>query len=189
MNQIRAAFKQFINETKSRCEEKAKEDFQSFTSVLDWDLMSGLFTQIDEEYDYLDCSTNDTKERVEQIMNKPPSTVSLPRSRQVNRETYNEVRDMAAKLFAGVRYFFTKYMRSKCNALFLAPMFKDLGLYLNEYFRNMTNDDYEALFNTGHVQLTKRKDHLEEQLVLAKEQCEKFKQVISNFNAMHISSQ
>lgn len=75
---------------------------------------------------------------------------------------------MSGRLFAGVRYFFTKYIRAKMNAFFLDPMydvtvlcgsnvtfrFQQLGRKLNDYFRKMTDAQYEEMFNMGLAQCT-----------------------------------
>lgn len=51
---------------------------------------------------------------------------SSGRSRIVDQEIYQRVLMMAGRLFAGVRYFFTKYIRAKMNAFFLDPMYEIL---------------------------------------------------------------
>jgi hypothetical protein len=44
------------------------------------------------------------------------------RSRELNSERCTKIKLVAAKLFAGVRTLFVKYMRAKYNAFFLDPM-------------------------------------------------------------------
>jgi hypothetical protein len=55
--------------------------------------------------------------------NRVPQISRQQRSRIVDNDTYQKVLMMSGKLFAGVRYFFTKYVRAKCNAYFLDPMY------------------------------------------------------------------
>lgn len=44
------------------------------------------------------------------------------RSRELTPERCTKIKLVAAKLFAGVRTLFVKYMRAKYNAFFLDPM-------------------------------------------------------------------
>lgn len=45
------------------------------------------------------------------------------RSRRIGESAYNQVCTMSARLFAGIRFFFVKYVRNKLNAFFLDPMY------------------------------------------------------------------
>jgi hypothetical protein len=54
---------------------------------------------------------------------KIPQITNESRSRTVNDETSHQILMMSGKLFAGVRYFFTKYIRAKLNAFFINPMY------------------------------------------------------------------
>ena len=46
------------------------------------------------------------------------------RSRRIGESAYNQVCTMSARLFAGIRFFFVKYVRNKLNAFFLDPMYR-----------------------------------------------------------------
>lgn len=54
--------------------------------------------------------------------NTKHKSVEGTRSRRINGDTYEQVRLMAARLFAGIRFFFVKFIRNKFNAFFLDPM-------------------------------------------------------------------
>ena len=45
------------------------------------------------------------------------------RSRRVGEAAYTQVCMMSGRLFAGIRFFFVKYVRNKLNAFFLDPMY------------------------------------------------------------------
>jgi hypothetical protein len=86
---------------------------------------SGDFRLTVKSYDYLNCTQEDTKKRVEAIMGGNRNQMlrqSSGRSRIVDQEMFQRVLMMAGRLFAGVRYFYTKYIRAKMNAFFLDPM-------------------------------------------------------------------
>ena len=106
------------------------------------------------------------------------------RSRVVDEETYQHVLMMAGKLFAGVRYFFTKYIRSKFNAFFLDPMFQQLVREMTDHFRRMSDDRYEELFNLGIAQLRQRASTLEMQVEKFSVQRDKFREVINTFKRL-----
>ena len=41
-NELRQVFRGFVRETEAKCKEKLKDDFDTFTKVIDWDLINGL---------------------------------------------------------------------------------------------------------------------------------------------------
>ena len=98
------------------------------------------------------------------------------RSRIVDQDTNQRVLMMAGKLFVGVRYFFTKYIRNKFNAFFLDPMFQKLTADLTEHFRKLTNEQYEEMFNLGIAQLREKAGRLELQLARFIENRDRFKE-------------
>jgi GTPase SAR1 family protein len=177
--ELRGVFNGFIEKTQRECEQKALDDFGTFTKILDWDLMTGVSEY--KEYDYLNCTKDDTKKRVESMMalSKTSHLAEGNRSRIVDQDTYQRVLMMAGKLFVGVRYFFTKYIRNKFNAFFLDPMFQKLTADLTEHFRKMTNDQYEVMFNLGIAQLREKAGRLELQLARFIENRDRFKDVYS----------
>jgi len=180
MKRLSDVYENFVQQTKEECEKKTMDDFISFTSIMDWDLMNGLSKLKEEDYNYLGCTPEETKARVENIMLGNKMTTGPPRSRIIDQEAYNTVLIMSSKLFAGIRYFFTKYIRSKCSAFFLTPMFKMLGFELTEYFRKLSDDEYEVLMDTGRQKVIEREKILVLQLEKAKEQRENFKRVIND---------
>eukprot|EP01098_Paradermamoeba_levis_P003586 TRINITY_DN1615_c0_g1_i1.p1 TRINITY_DN1615_c0_g1~~TRINITY_DN1615_c0_g1_i1.p1 ORF type:complete len:148 (-),score=51.23 TRINITY_DN1615_c0_g1_i1:20-463(-) len=85
-------------------------------------------------------------------------------SRRVDQETYERVCRMSARLFAGIRFFFSKFARNKLNAFYLDPIFQKLGIELTEHFCWLSNDEYEEMFETGLENLQQRQQKLELQL-------------------------
>lgn len=76
-----------------------------------------------ESYNYLAPTPEETLDRVVNLMeNTKHKSVEGTRSRRINGDTYEQVRLMAARLFAGIRFFFVKFIRNKFNAFFLDPM-------------------------------------------------------------------
>lgn len=145
MKELRVVFYNFIESTEENCRTKLMDDFETFTKIMDWDLISG-FANIKEyilcharyglttahkisnrSYTYLEHESANTKERVESIMAKPSaqsaSFYAGTRSRKVDDEIYARVCTMSAKLFAGIRFFFVKYVRNKLNSFFLDPVY------------------------------------------------------------------
>eukprot|EP01089_Gocevia_fonbrunei_P010203 TRINITY_DN22780_c0_g1_i1.p1 TRINITY_DN22780_c0_g1~~TRINITY_DN22780_c0_g1_i1.p1 ORF type:complete len:120 (+),score=22.66 TRINITY_DN22780_c0_g1_i1:133-492(+) len=108
---------------------KLLDDFETFTKILDWELVSGIHS-LKEEYNYLETSPLATQKRVQNMMDGKENgkTDTLhgngnhygggSRVRHVDEETYKEVCLMSARLFAGIRFFFVKYIRNKMNAFF-----------------------------------------------------------------------
>eukprot|EP01126_Amoeba_proteus_P010719 TRINITY_DN1421_c0_g1_i17.p1 TRINITY_DN1421_c0_g1~~TRINITY_DN1421_c0_g1_i17.p1 ORF type:complete len:379 (+),score=74.31 TRINITY_DN1421_c0_g1_i17:1585-2721(+) len=181
---LKTCYVSFVEETRARCEAKAMDDFSAFTKILDWDLMSGLSELAD--YDYLECTPEDTKKRVETIMgmNRNQLIRQSSRSRVVDQDIYQRVLMMAGRLFAGVRYFFTKYIRAKMNAFFLDPMFQQLGRKLTDHFRKMSDSQYESMFDLGLTQLKQRASALSTHLQKFVSQRDRFRQVVQAFKKL-----
>jgi hypothetical protein len=68
----------------------------------------------------LETSAEETKKRVEDIMKQTMNPFDIDKS--TSEDSYKKVAIMAAKMFSGIRFFFTKYVRNKMNAFFLDPM-------------------------------------------------------------------
>ena len=77
-----------------------------------------------ETYDYLSPTPEQTVERVVNLMEstKHATIGEGTRSRRITGDSYNQVRLMSARLFAGIRFFFVKFIRNKFNAFFLDPV-------------------------------------------------------------------
>jgi len=147
--------------------------------------MSGLSELTD--YDYLSCTLEETKKRVEGIMGGNRTQMirqTSGRSRVVDQEIYQRVLTMAGRLFSGVRYFFTKYIRAKMNAFFLDPMFQQLGRSVTDHFRRMGDEQYEEMFNLGLAQLKQRLVTLEAQMEKFSVQRDRFKSVVAGFKKL-----
>ena len=131
-------------------------------------------------YNYLDTTSDDIKGRVNAIMN-----TKFVKSDMETDKKYENVLQMSGKLFSGVRFFFVKMIRSKLNCFFLSPMYQTLGVELMNHFRSLSTDHYEAIFQTGIVQLKERLVTLEMQLAKAKLNKDKFRQILYKFQRVN----
>lgn len=120
---------------------------------------------------------------------------------------------MSARLFAGIRFFFVKYVRNKLNAFFLDPMyllglpppqrgephattstlapthrFQRLGGEVTDHFRKLTDDRFSELFALGAVELKERAVMLENQLVHCTASRDRFKEGTSTHRILGPSS-
>jgi len=99
------------------------------------------------------------------------------RSRKVDDEIYSRVCMMSAKLFAGIRFFFVKYIRNKLNSFFLDPMFQKMSGEVADHFRRLSDEKYEDLFARGAAELRERAHVLENQLAHCVASRDRFKEV------------
>lgn len=105
-----------------------------FTKIVDWEMLhsgssesttvrlpcSNFYTH--QEYNYLESTPEETKQRVRNIMERKGS-VGINRTASLDDEGYKQIALLAARMFAGIRFFFAKYVRNKLNAFFLDPMY------------------------------------------------------------------
>ncbi|KAL6054695.1 putative Interferon-induced GTP-binding protein Mx2 [Balamuthia mandrillaris] len=177
VEELRSNYYKFVDQTETVCRDKLMDDFETFTKVLDWDLVSGLSEL--KDYDYLNNDEEATKARVSRMMERKaeenPMLLPITRSRALTEETFTHVCTMSAKLFSGIRFFFVKYIRNKLNAFFLDPMFQKLGGAITNYFRRLNNDHYEKMFQLGAEELRERVTLLEHQLAHCTAARDKFK--------------
>jgi len=104
---------------------------------------------------------------------------------------------MSARLFAGIRFFFVKYVRSKLNAFFLDPMyhhhyccsrfllfyvpscsirFQKLGGEVADHFHQLNDERLSELFTTGAAELQERALVLGNQLAHCMASRDRFKE-------------
>jgi len=175
MSELRTTYNNFINTIESECKVKLKEDFDAFTKILDWDLFLGMGEL--KDYDFLKTTREDTINRVNNMMqSKNPFTFEGQRSRRIDEETFKSVCMLAGKLFAGIRYFFAKYIRNKLNAFFLDPMFQRLSSELIDHFFKLSNKNYEEMFQLGVEEMKSLLQRLELQLEKCKANRDKFRE-------------
>lgn len=124
-NELRQVFRNFVRETEGKCKEKLKDDFDTFTKVIDWDLINGLqemyasplpVRRLTHCVSVSDGATTDSG--VPPMQDMPAAS----RRRGVDENVHKRVCALAARLFAGIRFFFVKYIKNKLNAFFLDPM-------------------------------------------------------------------
>ncbi|KAH3742895.1 dynamin family GTPase [Pelomyxa schiedti] len=170
--ELRTVYNTFIDNTETQCRLKLFDDFDTFTRILDWDLLGGLGAI--KDYNFLEPARTDTEERVRSIMKREPLN-SGTRSRTVDRDTYTRVCTEAGRLFSGVRFFFCKFMRNKMNAFFLDPMFRKLSACIIDHFRKISDSTFEQMFNLGIAELKQRAAKLDIQLAKCTENLKKFR--------------
>jgi hypothetical protein len=121
ITELRETFERFIDKTENDCRSRLKDDFVMFTKIVDWDLL--MSNNLSKEYNFLETTPEETTQRVQEIMNMRGNAMSeIMKSRETNEDLYKKIALMSAKLFAGIRYYFAKYLRNKMNAFFLDPM-------------------------------------------------------------------
>ncbi|KAN0025352.1 hypothetical protein ACTFIU_003613 [Dictyostelium citrinum] len=176
LKELQTQYEQFIQTIESECRARLKDDFEMFTKIVDWNLLSGL-TEI-KPYNYLKVSPEETKQRVISIMDcKKLEDEPLSRSRNIDDDTYQKVCMIAGRLFSGIRFFFSKLIRNKLNAFFLDPMFQKLGTFITDYFSKLNDQKYEEMFQLGLKELENKLHKLEIQLIDCKKNRDKFKDV------------
>lgn len=147
INELRSVYESFIDKIESDCRMRLKDDFVMFTKIVDWELLGGASTAMQSMdnnnhteqsnnnnsnsngYNYLEPTMDETKARVKHIMeskyavfNNHSLVNSNNRYSSMDEEGYKRVALLAARMFAGIRFFFAKYVRNKMNAFFLDPM-------------------------------------------------------------------
>lgn len=99
------------------------------------------------------------------------------RNIKMNEEGYNQVALLASKMFAGIRYFFAKYVRNKMNAFFLDPMLQKVGSMVVNHFYRLPETKYEEMFLGGLQELKTMQEKLSRQLLSCTQQRDKFKEI------------
>lgn len=99
------------------------------------------------------------------------------RNMKMNEEGYNQVALLAAKMFAGIRYFFAKYVRNKLNAFFLDPMLQKVGSMVVNHFYRLPSKKYEDMFLGGIEELKNVQEKLTRQLAACTQQRDRFKEI------------
>lgn len=175
MTELRESYFRFIEKTENDCRARLKDDFIMFTKIVDWDMLNS--NGQTKEYNFLDVSVDETKKRVEEIMGRGASWLDGSRGTSPDEDGYRAVAVRAAKMFAGIRFFYAKYVKNKMNAFFLEPMLQDAGSSVVNHFFRISDAKYEELFMDGVAELKQLKAKLETKLSLCTQQRDKFKEV------------
>ncbi|KYQ94066.1 dynamin like protein [Tieghemostelium lacteum] len=177
LSELKSKYFSFIEEIEQECKSRLKDDFEMFTKIVDWNLLSGL-TEI-KPYNYLKVTPEETKQRVQSIMEGKHDSLDdlLSRSRTIDEDTYHKVCMIAGRLFSGIRFFFSKLIRNKLNAFFLDPIFQKLGGIMIDHFTQLSDKTYEEMFQLGIKELHSMLQKLEYQLIDCKKNRDKFKDV------------
>ncbi len=131
IHELRTSYESLIEKIETDCRARLKDDFVMFTKIVDWELLGNNNSNNSNnnnnnsspEYNYLDATPEETKARVKEIMESKALSLSHSgRQTTMDEEGYKRVAMLAARMFAGIRFFFAKYVRNKMNAFFLDPM-------------------------------------------------------------------
>ncbi|XP_049849889.1 dynamin-like protein C [Schistocerca gregaria] len=187
--EVRMVYDQFLSTLIQKCEQLMRSDINKLTIIVDWDLMSGV-QELTKDYNYLNPSPSETKERVCKMMMTPPrfsnivDTRSNPPSsfcyREMTDSQYQLTLEMAAKLFAGIRFFFVKHARANLNAFLLEPMFSQILPKLMDHFSSLSDAKFESLFNLGADLLKQRHLTLSHQLEKIQASRKNFEKLLSH---------
>ncbi|GAM21736.1 hypothetical protein SAMD00019534_049110, partial [Acytostelium subglobosum LB1] len=187
VSELRIQYYKFIEEIEADCKVRLKDDFDTFTKIVDWNLLGGL-SEI-KQYNYLKVTPEDTKQRVVSIMEGAPMDgLDISRSRRIDDDTYKKVCMIAGRLFSGIRFFFAKYVRNKLNAFFLDPLFQRLGSTVIDHFSKLSDKKYEEMFHLGIEELKALLSKLEAQSIDCKKNRDKFKEVFNRMKAAAAAS-
>lgn len=194
VGKLKEVYSDFVDDIEHHSKLKLREDFDTFTKIVDWSLLSGL-SEIQSHNIIPGSSHEETRTRVRKIMGHRPilplngnetdenlsSSPLESHSRFGSRgsDVHTKVCVIASKLFAGIRFFFVKYMRNKTQSFFLDPIYSKLGVRMTEVFSKLTHDDYEELFSLGLSGLKEKSKQLEAQLVHCRDKLQKFKHLSS----------
>lgn len=147
-DELRKVSELFVDKVLVDVRGKTNEEFDTFTKIIDWDLIS-YGTKQSTDYDVLNPTEEATIQRVsEQTQVKLEGVYAdfnKERSRELTEERCKTIKIVAAKLFGGVRLLFVKYIRAKYNAFFLNPVFTEFDQYLRNYFTQLGSDNLKAL--------------------------------------------
>eukprot|EP01132_Coremiostelium_polycephalum_P003597 gene3597-4479_t len=185
--ELKKKYYSFIETIEKDCKTRLLDDFDTFTKIVDWNLMCGL-SEI-KPYNYLKVTTEETKQRVVSIMEMKYADgldESLSRSRKIDEDTYQKVCMIAGRLFSGIRFFFAKFIRNKLNAFFLDPLFQKLGSSMIDHFSNINDQQYGEMFQLGIEELKNLLVKYESQLIDCQKNRDKFKEV---YNKIKFSNQ
>eukprot|EP01118_Nematostelium_gracile_P000686 TRINITY_DN10721_c1_g1_i1.p1 TRINITY_DN10721_c1_g1~~TRINITY_DN10721_c1_g1_i1.p1 ORF type:complete len:191 (+),score=56.34 TRINITY_DN10721_c1_g1_i1:64-636(+) len=179
MNEIKNTFENFIDQTESDCRIRLMDDFVMFTKIVDWEM----FTKNEDgsgSSNPLNPSPEETKIRVEKIMN---STYSWTDMMEKTDDGYQNIALMASKMFAGIRFFFAKYVKNKMSAFFLDPMLQGVNPTVMNHFYQLSESRYEEIFLDGVGELKQLQAKLETQLAACTVQRNRFKEMYYRMKA------
>ncbi|KAL0490286.1 dynamin, partial [Acrasis kona] len=180
-DELQSTSEKFINSVLVSVRAKTDDEFDTFTKIMDWDLMQYCSVAQTMEYDLLNPQKQDTIKRVQSITEESLDKLSLinqDRSRELTAERCQRIKTVAAKLFAGVRLLFVKYIRAKYNAFFLNPIFTEMDNAVRVHFTEMGNDKLKELMGVQMAKLKRHKEGLTDVVNKLSAQKEKFQNLI-----------
>jgi hypothetical protein len=167
---------EFIDKLLANVRVIAFDEFDTFTKVIDWNLI-GTCQKLD--YDLLNPSKEDVQKRVAELTTEGQDTmITFSRSRDLNDEKCTQIKMVAAKLFAGVRLLFVKYMRAKYNAFFLNPIFTGLDGFVRNHFKGISDINLKEMMGNHIESLRREKIAVDEKCMKLEQQIVKFKSAL-----------
>jgi hypothetical protein len=185
-DELKNASNEFIEKLLKEVKSHALTEFDTFTKVMDWDMMGSFQQNLD--YDLLNPSVEETEKRVKELTSESSKFEAFStRSRNLDDDKCKQIKIIAAKLFAGVRLLFVKYVRAKFNSFFLNPMFElflftffsftKMDTFITQHFKSMEDDKLRDLLGDNVENLKRQKANL-------KSKMEKIKIQIQNFEGL-----
>jgi succinate dehydrogenase flavin-adding protein (antitoxin of CptAB toxin-antitoxin module) len=183
--ELKKVSEEFIDKVLIDVRAKTDDEFNTFTKIMDWDLMKYCTSKQTMEYDLLEPKKEDTLKRVQSITEEEVEKFQFfgnDRSRELTLERCQKIKTVAAKLFAGVRLLFVKYIRAKYNAFFLNPIFTEMDNAIRMHFTEMGSDRVKELMGVQILKLKKYKESLTDIVQKLTVQREKFHSLIEMLN-------
>lgn len=176
LDELKKSSEKFIEVLVQEVRIKAFEEFETFTKIIDWDLIS---TSQKLDYDLLNPKKEDTEKRVREIIGENNENLQsfTEKSRDLTDERCMKIKLVAAKLFAGVRLLFVKYIRAKYNVFFLNPIFTRQDLYIRNHIKSISTSNIKQMMGNHVDKLKEDRKVLEEKIIKLEEKVQSFEKL------------
>lgn len=178
---LQKASNEFIDAVLVRMKGKAGAEFDTFSRIIDWDLM-GYCGEQNMEYDLLNPNHDETKARVLDIVEKQHTSNAMASlgedlRRELSEDRCRKIKTVAARLFGGVRLLFVKYIRAKFNSFFIHPIFTEMDQYLRNHFGALGSDNLKELVGLQIHKMKADQEKVARYVEQAEDILSKFKEV------------
>lgn len=189
---LQKASNEFIDAVLVRMKGKAGAEFDTFSRIIDWDLM-GYCGEQNMEYDLLNPSHDETKVRVLDIVEKQHTSNAMASlgedlRRELSEDRCRRIKTVAARLFGGVRLLFVKYIRAKFNSFFIHPIFTEMDQYLRNHFGALGSDNLKELVGLQIHKMKADQEKVARYVEQAEDVLSKFKQVQDRLEELQLKS-
>lgn len=176
LDELKKSSERFIETLITEVRLKAFEEFETFTKIIDWDLIS---TSQKLDYDLLNPKKEDTEKRVREIIGESNENIQsfTEKSRDLTDERCMKIKLVAAKLFAGVRLLFVKYIRAKYNVFFLNPIFTRQDLFIRNHIKSIPSSIIKEMMGNQIDRLKNEKIILDEKILKLEEKIKSFEKI------------